>query len=107
MIALTAELPDAPTLLIVWGTIALVIGVALAVTVVITGAFALGVRLLAVGAPDAIVPPGSEADGPDVVEPPRTRPRPVIATIGALVCFAVGAAGAVYGVMLVIPAFHP
>jgi hypothetical protein len=89
-----------------WGSIAFVFVVGLVVTVLITSAFAVGTRLLAVGAPDAIVHAGMEADDPGVVTPARTEPRPVVATIGAWVCYAIGIVAVAYGLYMVIPAFH-
>jgi len=89
-----------------WGSILLVFVAGMAVTVVITASYAFGTRLLAVGAPDVVVPAGSEPDSPDAVQPPRTMQRPVVATIGAWLCFAVGIIAAAYGLYLVIPAFH-
>ncbi|GAB3394433.1 hypothetical protein GCM10027568_25050 [Humibacter soli] len=89
-----------------WGSILLVFVAGMAVTVVITVSYAFGTRLLAVGAPDVVVPAGSEPDSPDAVQPPRTTQRPVVATIGAWLCFAVGIVAAAYGLYLVIPAFH-
>jgi hypothetical protein len=89
-----------------WGAIALVFVVGLVVTVGITSAFAIGTRLLAVGAPDVVVPAGGEADDPTVVSVPRTTPRPVSATVGAWLCYALGAIAAVYGIYLVVPVFH-
>jgi hypothetical protein len=89
-----------------WGAIGLVLLVAFAVTVVITGSFAVGTRLLAVGAPDVVAPAGGDPDDPAAVTPPRLTPRPMPATVGAWACYAIGIAATVYGIYLVIPAFH-
>lgn len=89
-----------------WGSIALVFVVALIVTVAIASSFAVGTRLLAVGAPDIEVAPGEEADGPNAIVRPRREPRPFGATIGAWAFYAIGAAAAVYGIYLVVPLFH-
>jgi hypothetical protein len=106
--AAAAAAPAAPTgwLGVDWGAIVVVFVVGIVATVVITGSYAFGTRLLAVGAPPVLVPPGSEADGPDVIELPRTTPRPAIATLGAWLCYAVGIVAAGYGIYLVIPLFH-
>ncbi len=79
-----------------WSSIALVCVTTLIATVVIVSFFSLGLRLLAIGSPD---------DTGDVVA--AAAPRPVPATIGAVLCIAVGVDGVVYGVYLVIPLFHP
>lgn len=89
-----------------WGAIALVFAVALAVTLVIVASFAVGTRLLAVGAPDIEVAAGEDPDGPSAIVRPRVTPRPPLATAGAWLCYTVGAAAAVYGIYLVIPLFH-
>jgi hypothetical protein len=89
-----------------WGALLLVLGVALVAAVVVTVSFAVGTRMLAVGAPDIEVAPGEEADGPNAVVRPRTRPRPLGATAGALLFYAIGAAATIYGVYLVVPVFH-
>lgn len=68
-----------------WGAFVVVFLVALAATVVIVVAYALGLRLLAAG-------PEQE--------------RPPLATAGAALCFAVGAAAVLYGLWLLIPQFH-
>jgi hypothetical protein len=65
-----------------WGSIALVSIVALIATVVIVTAYSLGLRLLAI------------------------EHRAPIATVGAWACIAVGIAGVLYGIYLVIPLFH-
>jgi uncharacterized membrane protein len=81
-----------------WGSIALVSITTLIATVVIVAFYSLGLRLLAVGSPD-------DADGSS---PAATvaRSRPLGATIGAVLCIAVGIAGVLYGIYLVIPLFH-
>lgn len=109
LLTLTATTP-APTssgpLGLDWGSIAFVFVVGLVVTVLITVAFAVGTRLLAVGAPDVIVPAGMEADDAGVTTPARTMPRPLVATIGAWLCYAVGMAAVAYGIYMIIPALH-
>lgn len=88
------------------GAILLVFLVGLTVTLVIVGLFALGIRFMAVGAPDLKVPAGEDPEGPTAVATPREHPRPLPATVAGLVCFAGVAAAVVYGIYLVIPAFH-
>lgn len=73
-----------------WGSLAIVTVVTFVVTVIVVTFYSLGLRLLAVGLP---------ADG-------SPGHRPVAATIGGWVCIAIGAAAVIYGVYLVIPAFH-
>ena len=89
-----------------WSSIALVLGVAVLATVVIVGSFAIGTRLLATGAPDIEIEPGGDPEGPDAIVRPRNVARPVGATVGAWVFYAVGGAAALYGIYLVIPYFH-
>jgi hypothetical protein len=84
-----------------WGSIALVSVTALVATVVIVTFYALGLRLLAVGSPDDT----GTADGDGAATAVRGS-RPLAATIGAVLCIAVGIAGVLYGIYLVIPLFH-
>jgi hypothetical protein len=69
-----------------WGALALVTGTTLVAAVVIVTLYSFGLRLLAVGEDAAH--------------------RPAIATLGAWVCIAIGAAAVLYGIYLVIPLFH-
>lgn len=80
-----------------WGAFVVVSLVALAATVVVVVFYALGLRLLAVGAPLD----GTEAAGGGGV--PR---RPPLAMAGAVVCFAIGVAAVLYGIWLIVPQFH-
>ncbi|MFS0794096.1 hypothetical protein [Microbacterium sp. 1P10AE] len=89
-----------------WGSIGLVFVVGLIATLVIVGLYTAGIRLLAVGAPDIQVVADGDPEGADAVVTERTRPRPVAATIGGFACFAGFAAAVLYGIYLVIPAFH-
>lgn len=89
-----------------WGSIGLVFVVGLIATLVIVGLYTAGIRLLAVGAPDIQVVVDGDPEGADAVVTERTRPRPVAATIGGFACFAGFAAAVLYGIYLVIPAFH-
>lgn len=75
-----------------WGAFAVVSLVAFAATVVIVVSYALGLRLLAVGAP---------LDGDE-----GAVHRPAVATAGAAVCFAIGVAAVLYGIWLIVPQFH-
>jgi hypothetical protein len=79
-----------------WGSIALVTITTLIATVVIVTFYSLGLRLLAVGSPDDGGSGGAAVAGS----------RPIGATIGAVLCIAVGVAGVLYGIYLVIPLFH-
>jgi hypothetical protein len=74
-----------------WGALAWVTVTALVATVVIVTFYSLGLRLLSVRAAEG----GSEM-----------AHRPPIATAGAAVCIAIGIAGVLYGIYLVIPLFH-
>ncbi|RDV43800.1 hypothetical protein DOE76_16260 [Leifsonia sp. ku-ls] len=77
-----------------WGAFVVVSLVAFAATVVIVVSYALGLRLLAAGAPL------DESEGAGAVR------RPPLATAGAVVCFAVGVAAVLYGIWLIVPQFH-
>jgi hypothetical protein len=74
-----------------WGALVLVFVVALAVTTAVVVIYSVGLRLLAAGSVE-----GSRVD----------RARPVGATVGAYACIGISAATVLYGVYLVIPAFH-
>jgi hypothetical protein len=78
-----------------WGSFVVVALVAFAATVVIVASYALGLRLLAAGAPPSAASAGAVA----------ARRHP-LATAGAAVCFAVGAAATLYGIWLIVPQFH-
>jgi hypothetical protein len=69
-----------------WGALFLVFIVALAVTTAVVVIYSVGLRMLAAG--------GS------------TGSRPIGATLAAYVCIGISAATVLYGVYLVIPAFH-
>lgn len=96
--ALLRAAADGSFLGVDWGAFVVVSLVALAATVVIVVCYALGLRLLAAGAP-LDEPDGSPAGGPAVR-------RPAIATGGAVVCFAIGVAAVLYGIWLIVPQFH-
>lgn len=81
-----------------WGAFVVVTLVAFAATLVIVVCYALGLRLLAAGAPlDGV-------DGTPTGDPSARRPP--LATAGALVCFAIGVAAVLYGIWLIVPQFH-
>jgi hypothetical protein len=91
-----------------WGSIALVCVAALLAGVTIVTLYSLGLRLLAVGSADE----PADAGGPpaatvqDATAQGATGPRPLIATVGAVVCIGVSILAALYGIYLVIPLFH-
>ncbi|MFG6402242.1 MULTISPECIES: hypothetical protein [unclassified Microbacterium] len=89
-----------------WGSILLVAIVALVATVVVVGSYSLGVRLLSVGAPDIEMADGDDPEGSAAVVHTRTQARPMAATLGAGVCFAIGIVATLYGIYLVVPLFH-
>ena len=70
-----------------WGSFVLVFVVALPASVLVVATYSLGLRLLGAG------------------ESRETRPP--AATVGAYACFAVGVAGVLYGISLIVPLFHP
>jgi hypothetical protein len=78
-----------------WSSIAEVFVVALIAVVLIVSSYSLGLRLLAVGSP---IGDGSGRFAAGT--------RPPAATVGAFACIAIGVAGVLYGVYLVIPLFH-
>lgn len=80
-----------------WGSFVVVLLVAFAATTVVVISYAVALRLLAVGAP-------LDVDG--AAASARTGHRPVVATVGAMVCFGIGAAAVLYGIWLIIPQFH-
>jgi hypothetical protein len=82
-----------------WGSFVLVFGVALAAAVVIVVAYSLALRLLAVGSADDTGPEGA------VVVSARGN-RPAIATVGGVVCLAIGVGAVLFGLYLAIPQFH-
>ncbi|GAA1445952.1 hypothetical protein [Leifsonia poae] len=86
-----------------WGSFVVVTLVALTATVVIVVFYAIGLRLLAIGSPaDGSDERGEHTDVGDSV----ARPRPPLATAGAVVCFAIGVAAVLYGIWLLVPQFH-
>ena len=82
-----------------WGAFVVVFLISFASAVVIVAFYALGLRLLATGSGDDAGSDGALVSG--------TRgTRPPLATAGAYLCFAVGAAAVLYGLYLIIPQFH-
>jgi hypothetical protein len=81
-----------------WGSIVLVFVVSLIATFVVVTFYSLGMRLLAVGSPDD--------DGDQDQSRAVSAGRPMIATVGAWACIAIGAVGVIYGIYLVVPLFH-
>jgi hypothetical protein len=73
-----------------WGAFVVVFVVALAATAVIVTSFALGIRLFAAGATEAVA----------------AAPRSLPATVGGAACFAVGIAAVLAGLWLIVPQFH-
>lgn len=89
--------PDGSFLGVDWGSFVVVLLVAFAATTVVVISYAAALRLLAVGAP-------LDADGEAASV--RSGRRPLAATVGAVVCFAIGVAAVVYGIWLIVPQFH-
>lgn len=95
--------------MIAWGALGIEFVVSLVAAVGVVALFALGLRLLAAGAPDhlrlgAAVDGGVEhvADG----ELPLQHARPTWASLGAYLCFAIDVAAVLFGLWLIIPQFH-
>lgn len=84
-----------------WGSIALVFVVGLIATVVVVSAYSFGIRLLAIGSPD-----DTESTSGGRAEIAQAGNRPAVATAGGLLCFAIGLAGVLFGIYLIIPQFH-
>jgi hypothetical protein len=82
-----------------WGAFVVVFLISFAAAVVIVAFYALGLRLLAIGSGDDVGADGSLTSG-------AKGTRPAVATAGAYLCFAIGAAAVLYGLYLIIPQFH-
>lgn len=98
-----------------WGAFVVVFVVALAATAVIVTFFALGIRLFAAGATEAVAagPVSAEAGGgagraggTDRLPAAPAAPRSLPATVGGAACFAVGIAAVLAGLWLIVPQFH-
>lgn len=86
-----------------WGALLLVAIVSVVAAAVTVTLFAVGVKLLSmppVGAAEVGSPRDDETD--DVSD----ASRPIAATIGGSVCFVLSALVVLFGVYLIIPAFH-
>ncbi|WP_285115821.1 hypothetical protein [Leifsonia sp. fls2-241-R2A-40a] len=94
---LHAVAPEGSFLGVDWGSFVVVSLVAFVATSVVVVSYALALRLLAVGAP-------LDAEGGAVSV--RDGRRPAVATVGAVVCFAIGVAAVLYGIWLIVPQFH-
>ncbi|MGN7798005.1 hypothetical protein [Leifsonia sp. 22587] len=92
-----AAAPEGSFLGVDWGSFVVVFLVAFLATVVVVVSYAVALRLLSVGAP---------LDATDGAVTVRVGRRPVAATAGAYVCFAIGVAAVIYGIWLIIPQFH-
>lgn len=80
-----------------WGSFAAVAATSFTAAVAIVVLFALGLRLLATGAPD---------DAGDSAPPVRSSARPAAATFGAWACIVLATLSVLYGLYLLIPQFH-
>jgi hypothetical protein len=77
-----------------WGAFGLVVVAALAASLMIVVFFSVALRLLAIGS----------SAGPD--RDSASEQRQPLATVGAVACVAICIAAVLYGLYLVIPAFH-
>jgi hypothetical protein len=91
--------------MIAWGALGTEFVVSLVAAVGVVVIFALGLRLLAVGAPVGLRQGDAGADAGDG-EVAVVYQRPAWASIAAYVCFAVAVAAVLYGLYLIIPQFH-
>jgi zona occludens toxin (predicted ATPase) len=106
-LARTAASPGAGQFLGVdWGSFVVVFLVALVATTVIVVFYSIGLRLLAVGSPADGSDERGRRDAPPLSSASVARPRPAVATVGAVLCFAVGVAAVLYGLWLIVPQFH-
>jgi hypothetical protein len=92
---------------IAWGSLGIEFVVSLVFAGGLVSVFALGLRLLAIGAPDEarLGADGTTervADGELAV----SHQRPTWASLGAYLCFAISVAVVLYGIYLIIPQFH-
>ncbi|MEJ3405379.1 hypothetical protein WDJ51_11595 [Rathayibacter sp. YIM 133350] len=86
-----------------WGAFLVVLVVTLLAGLATVIFYSLGLRLLAVGAPDDEL---DETARDGVITAPRLSARPALATVGAVLCFAVSGGAVLYGLYLLIPFFH-
>jgi hypothetical protein len=108
---------------IAWGNFLLVFGTSLVATAVIVSLFALGLRLLTASGRTPIVEPAEFTDQITVIDADQAKAaRKAVkkarkhntltdrqkqsAYIGAWVCFVLSGCAVIYGIYLIIPAFH-
>jgi hypothetical protein len=90
---------------IAWSSLGIEFIVSLIAAGGVVSVFALGLRLLAVGAPVEARAAGDVervADG----ELSLSHQRPAWASLAAYLCFAIAIAAVLYGIYLIIPQFH-
>lgn len=92
--------------MIAWGSLGIEFVVSLVFAGGLVSVFALGLRLLAVGAPDDIRLGSGEVKRAADGDAPAAHRRPAWASLAAYVCFAVAVAVVLYGIYLIIPQFH-
>jgi hypothetical protein len=94
--------------MIAWGALGTEFVVSLVAAVGVVVIFALGLRLLAVGAPVGLRQgdAGDAGDGAGDGDVAVVYQRPAWASAAAYVCFAVAVAAVLYGLYLIIPRFH-
>lgn len=90
-----------------WAAFLLVFGVTLVASLAIILVVGLGIRLLSTPSGVRAPAPGAEPADPDAEEDDVNRNgRPAAATLLAWVCFTAFGAIVLYGLWLIIPAFH-
>ncbi|GAA4176687.1 hypothetical protein [Gryllotalpicola koreensis] len=92
--------------MIAWGSLGLEFVVSLVAAGGVVAIFALGLRLLAVGAPVAARASAGEVERVADGEVALSHERPTWASLGAYLCFAIDIAVVLYGIYLIIPQFH-
>jgi len=106
-----------------WYAFLVVLGVTLFATAVVVSAYALGIRLLTLSGRTPIVTPAEFTDAIAVITPaeaaaaakraakaakksPLTDGQKRLALVSAWACFAISAGAVLYGIYLIVPAFH-
>ncbi|CAG7604475.1 hypothetical protein ACFPZL_05145 [Leucobacter soli] len=93
-----------------WGAFVIVFVSALVAACVLVSLYSLGIRFLATPPPKRQLEDGSfEPDAPsrdDEDDDVDDLGRPRWATIAAYACFALSAAGVLWGIYLIVPALH-
>jgi hypothetical protein len=106
-----------------WLAFLVVLGTALAGTVVVVSAFSLGIRLITLSGRTPIVTPAEFTDAITVVTPaeikaaekraakaarksPLTTRQKQAALVGAWACFGVSGLAVLFGIFLIVPALH-